>query len=85
MGIGLSGQSWFTVVAKTRAEEVERIKKGFEPRLAVQTYANPENIKSTPAADALILSRCTPFDEEGLALPSTERGKRRRAKRQHGG
>jgi hypothetical protein len=77
--------SWFAVVNKTRAEEVERIKKGFTPRLHAEHFDNPECIKSTEAANALILSRCTPFDEEGLALPSTERGKRRRAKRQHGG
>jgi hypothetical protein len=39
------------------------------------------NIKSTPAADQLIQSRQIQYDEHGKALPSTPRGKRRRAKR----
>lgn len=81
MGLRQQG-SWFTVVSKNRADEVERVKKGFTPRFKAQVFSNPENIKTTEAADALILSRMTPYDEEGLALPSTERGKRRRAKRQ---
>ena len=39
------------------------------------------NIKSSPAADELIRSRSIPRDENGNELPSTERGRRRRAKR----
>lgn len=83
MGIKTNGD-WFQVVHKNRQEEAERLKKGMTPRFAEQVYHNPENIKCSPAAKALIASRCTPRDEAGGFIASTERGRRRSVKRHQG-
>lgn len=84
MGIkGGTGNSWFQVVHKNRTDEAERAKKGLASRFTpVKVCSNPENIKTSKAAEEIIASRYTPKDEAGLPLPSTDRGKRRRAKRQ---
>ena len=83
MGLKRQG-SWHETVAKTRSDERERIKKGFSPRLAEWNSPGTENVKSTKVWEDWKLAHQTQVDEKMRALPSSDRGKRRHARRTGG-
>jgi hypothetical protein len=85
--MGLKGGkngNWKDIVAKTRSDERERIAKGFPPRLAEWKSPGTENVKSTKVWEDWKLSHQTQVDEKMCILPSSDRGKRRHARRQQG-
>lgn len=76
-----SGKDWYSVCAKNKNDDEERVRKGFPPRFSEMKFNNPENIKTSPAAEAWITAHRTPLDEEGCQRVHTARGKRRRLAR----
>lgn len=76
--------TWWEVVQRNREDDEQRIKKGLFPRFSQERFADTGNIKSTPEADKFIEAHRIKRDENGVILPSTPRGKRRRQKRQGG-
>lgn len=76
---------WWAVVQRNREEDEKRIEKGLQPRFKQESFAaNLGKVTSTPEGDKFIEAHRIKRDEKGNALPSTERCKRRRQKRQGG-
>jgi len=87
MGIGLKGISWYETVQKHRdAHPCECQKPEHRGKFCcfhgwtLSGSTPAKNIHSTPAADAFIFAHSLKRDENGRILPSTERGKRRKAR-----
>ena len=77
-------QSWWDNVAKSRETEKERVSKGLPPRLAPPVVDGRENIKCSKEFADYLATHQQPVDEKGNALPTSERGKRRRVKKNGG-
>jgi hypothetical protein len=84
MGIGLKGADWFQVVHKTRSDDADRVAKGERSRLT--TPVLPPELRSeiitSQRAEEWIAAHCTRHNDNGNTLPTTERGKRRIARRE---
>ena len=81
MGIGLSRESWSTVVAKNHADEEKRLARGARPRF----FTPPQlpsmgNIKTSPTAEEFIAAHRIPRMPGGAPVVSTDRGRRRNAR-----
>ena len=86
MGIGLKNQSWNEIVAKTRSNDQERVKKQHLPS-RLETPVLPaelrSKIKTSQKAEEWIAAHRTRTDNTEFAhqLVSSERGKRRNEKK----
>jgi hypothetical protein len=82
VGINLSNRDWFEVVHANKLEDKKRVRDGLAARYpSPETFHGYNNIHSTPQGDKVIASRYLKRDNKGKLIPSTARGRRRKARR----
>jgi len=81
MGIGNSRGDWWKTCQQAREEDQKRVKKGLAPKLHAERFENAGHVPTTPAFEAHAKKYRLYTDENGKHLVSTERGKRRNARK----
>ena len=82
MGIHNKSGDWFKICQKTREEDAKRVKAGELSRLQGDKFEDNNNIHTTPQAEKFLQQNRLKRDENGKHVASTERGKRRKAKKE---